>query len=500
MMLPSLAQLELAVPAELEGTLAFFALLVAFALRRRRRILTPVGFVLLSLGLIADALVRSIPRSDWTRWGHAVALTLILWAAVQILVEATQRSLIRGKPHFSTATVDIIKAILYLIVPVLILRFELHLDFRVLGVLSTIPAGGALAGWLLRSEFLRTLVLQSQKAARPGDWVKFDDKVGRIQWTGWRATRILTGANESLHIPNNVLSQRPLLNFSATENFEDQVPIEVGSLQAPWRVEELVLGLLRDIPEVLADPPASIDLCGFRGHQVQYQIRYWLSDYAQRQSVRTMLLRSIWYAARRNSIVISTENRSGTDMDHVGTDTYHAETPSEIDHAERMLAELRGSRLLNGLADEELELLLPYTRIVEFGAGEVIIREGEAGSTFYILVRGRVEVLERDRAGGMRVIRHTDQGSADSFFGEIALLTGETRTTTIRAVTDLEVVEVDREGFAALFRAKPEAASTIAKVGAERMEESRLRSSQASDPAIGTSSWLLSAMRQLFDF
>jgi len=139
-MMPDLAQIELAVPAELEGLLAFFALLIAFALRRRRRALTPIGFILLASGLIADALVRSIPRGEWTRWGHALALTLMLWAAVQVLVEGTHRTLIRGRAHFSTATVDILRAILYLVVPVLILRFDLHLDFRVLGVLSTIPA------------------------------------------------------------------------------------------------------------------------------------------------------------------------------------------------------------------------------------------------------------------------------------------------------------------------------------------------------------------------
>jgi CRP-like cAMP-binding protein len=186
--------------------------------------------------------------------------------------------------------------------------------------------------------------------------------------------------------------------------------------------------------------------------------------------------------------------------DHHGADNDQVETPDGANDAERMLAELRESRLLSGLGEEELELLLPFTRIVEFGARQVIIREGEAGSTFYILLRGSVEVLERDRAGVMRVIRHTDHGSADNFFGEIALLTGEPRTTTIRAVTDLEVVVVDRNGFAALFKAKPEAASMIAKVGAERMAETRLRSAQASDSTTRTSSWLLSAMRQLFDF
>ncbi len=487
--MPTLAQIELAVPAELEGLLAFFALLVAFALRRRKRVLSPVGFVLLSMGLVADALIRSVPRGEWTRWGHALALTLIFWAAVQMLVEGTQRTLVRGRAHFSTATVDILRAILYLTVPILLLRLELHLDFRMLGVLSTVPAGGALVGWLLRSEFLRTLVLQSQKSAKPGDWVRFDDKIGRIQWTGWRSTRILTTGNESLHVPNSVLSQRPLLNFSAGEMVEDQVQIELGSYQPPWRVEEIVLGLLRDSPEILSDPAPSIELSGFRGDEVQYRIHYWIADYADEARVRSRLLRSLWYAARRNSLKIS-------------TDHYHDEAAAadEVFRANRMLGELRRSYLLNGLSEEGLALLMPYTRIVEYGKDDVIIHAGEIGTTFYILLHGQVEVLERDPAGELRVVRRTDDRSPDNFFGEIALLTGQPRTTTIRALTDLEVLEVNRDGFTTLFKAKPEAATTIAEVASKRLEETRARSSQRLHPTITTSHWLLSMMRQLFDF
>jgi CRP-like cAMP-binding protein len=165
-----------------------------------------------------------------------------------------------------------------------------------------------------------------------------------------------------------------------------------------------------------------------------------------------------------------------------------------------VLAELSRFYLLSGLDQEELKLLALSTRIVEFGAGEVIIHEGEVGNTFYVLLRGRVEVLERDGSGQLRVVRQTDERSEDNFFGEIALLTGKPRTTTIRVLTDLEVLEVDRDGFSRLFKAKPAAASTIADVAAKRMEETRLRSSEASHPTTTTSHWLLATMRQLFDF
>jgi CRP-like cAMP-binding protein len=214
-----------------------------------------------------------------------------------------------------------------------------------------------------------------------------------------------------------------------------------------------------------------------------------LADYAEQKSVRARLVRHLWYTARRNSLNISTDHFRNLSA-----------TPGEANHTGRVLTELGRSYLLGGLDEEQLKLLVPSTRIVEFGMGEVVIHDGERGNTFYVLLRGRVEVLERDNLGQLHVVRHTDERSEDNFFGEISLLTGKPRTTTIRALTDLEVLEVDRDGFTRLFKAKPEAASTIADVAAKRLEETRLRSAEALHPTTSTSHWLLATMRQLFDF
>lgn len=89
---------------------------------------------------------------------------------------------------------------------------------------------------------------------------------------------------------------------------------------------------------------------------------------------------------------------------------------------------------------------------MRFGAGEVILRQGEPGSRFYVITAGEAEVLQRGRDGIEKVVATLGPGR---YFGEIALLRGARRTATVRAVTDLNVVSLDRKDFGTLVRVLP---------------------------------------------
>jgi CRP-like cAMP-binding protein len=80
-------------------------------------------------------------------------------------------------------------------------------------------------------------------------------------------------------------------------------------------------------------------------------------------------------------------------------------------------------------------------------------------------------------------------------------MTGEPRTTTVRARTDAELLELSRDGFTELFKAHPETASQIGEVIALRNTERRelLASAPHGDGVYSRSTWLLAKMRSVFD-
>lgn len=78
---------------------------------------------------------------------------------------------------------------------------------------------------------------------------------------------------------------------------------------------------------------------------------------------------------------------------------------------------------------------------VMFSAGDTVISEGDEASTAYVIVSGRCEAYQmRD---GTRV--HLRELGAGDVFGEMAILTGGARTSSIEALTDLELREVSRQ-------------------------------------------------------
>ena len=78
-----------------------------------------------------------------------------------------------------------------------------------------------------------------------------------------------------------------------------------------------------------------------------------------------------------------------------------------------------------------------------YAPGELVIRQGEVGDKFYVVHQGEVSVLV-DRGGGVGNVATLGAGD---FFGEAALLTGEPRNASVRAMTGTELYALDKASF-----------------------------------------------------
>lgn len=101
-----------------------------------------------------------------------------------------------------------------------------------------------------------------------------------------------------------------------------------------------------------------------------------------------------------------------------------------------LLADLPGERLA-GLAERMAREDVP--------PGTAVVREGEPGGRFYVVLSGLLDVSQESR-GRRGVLRPGDH------FGEVALLMGTARTATVRAMTPATVASCDRETFDEFLR------------------------------------------------
>ena len=108
---------------------------------------------------------------------------------------------------------------------------------------------------------------------------------------------------------------------------------------------------------------------------------------------------------------------------------------------------LRGSTVFGNLPDVELLRVATSMRLEQYGAGERIIAEGERGDTAYLIASGEAGVITRDLIGEEVTLRVFKRGDV---FGEVALVEDSPRTATVKALTDVDVLVLDRATFDAL--------------------------------------------------
>ena len=102
--------------------------------------------------------------------------------------------------------------------------------------------------------------------------------------------------------------------------------------------------------------------------------------------------------------------------------------------------------------------IFAVTQRYRFSAGDVVVRQGEASRTLYIVASGELEVIFIDETGEVRPISRIDPLSV---FGEQAFLDGLPRSATVRALTASELHVLTREAFDALAVRYPDLAQKL---------------------------------------
>lgn len=107
------------------------------------------------------------------------------------------------------------------------------------------------------------------------------------------------------------------------------------------------------------------------------------------------------------------------------------------------------------------ELFSNAPDIIKVNAGAALFREGEDGTTLYVLTIGTAEVMI-----GNRVVETLQPGN---IIGEMALVAPAPRAASVIAVTDCEFVEVDDKRFNYLVQQTPFFALKVMRVLSERL-------------------------------
>ena len=106
--------------------------------------------------------------------------------------------------------------------------------------------------------------------------------------------------------------------------------------------------------------------------------------------------------------------------------------------SERLMEVISRIPFFAPLRQAERQLLAENATVHRFSAGELIVHEGDPGRSVYVILDGRVQVFTGDQGG---IERELAVLRAGQFFGEMSLVSGKLRSSSIRAVETTVLVE-----------------------------------------------------------
>jgi CRP-like cAMP-binding protein/Pyruvate/2-oxoacid:ferredoxin oxidoreductase delta subunit len=124
---------------------------------------------------------------------------------------------------------------------------------------------------------------------------------------------------------------------------------------------------------------------------------------------------------------------------------------NEIYRRRGLSGQLARIPLFESIPRSFIDDMAAQAELISFKKDDVVFRQGDPADSFYLLRYGFVKV-ESQSDGKRRVLAYLKEGH---YFGEMALLSEETRSATVSAITRAEMIKIARVGFNELLQAHP---------------------------------------------
>jgi small-conductance mechanosensitive channel/CRP-like cAMP-binding protein len=313
------------------------------------------------------------------------------------------------------------------------------------------------------------LAIQIEKPFRVGDWVQAAEHRGRVVEITWRATKIRTKSGMFVIIPNNVVSKEKMINYSHPSPIQRvEYVVGLGYEVHPNLVKRIARETMADIDGVLSEPAPDVLVSQYADSAINYRCRFWISDFSIADSVQDRFSTLFYYRLKRAGLSVPFPIR---DLRITG----HRDIPETVPETEDdRLAFVERAELFRRLEPVDKQMIADAMEKVTFAANESIIRQGQAGDSMFFIRQGSVRILlaGEDMEHEVTALREGE------YFGEMALLTGETRTATVRAVDDVEVYVLRKEQFRNVLLANRAIAEEISRLIADRRRVLELKSAE----------------------
>jgi small-conductance mechanosensitive channel/CRP-like cAMP-binding protein len=453
------------------------AALALNTLRPVERLRIRAALFLFALSLVGLLLVASLADRGvstdswwylWFRWASLFCLWIAFINVASVFIFEVFLSAMRLKPPRIMR--DLLVALAYVVLGITLLSIP-RVDIS--GIVATSAVLTAVIGLSFQDtlgNMMGGMALQLERAIGIGDWIRIDGQEGVVREIRWRHTSIETRNWDTIVIPNSVLmkSQVTVLGrrAGAPHQHRQWVYFNVDFRYSPGDVIDAVETGLRaePIPNIAGEPLPNCVFMDFKESYGNYAVRYWLTDLSLDDPTNSIVRTRIYFALRRAGIPLSIPAHSI----FMTEDDASRRQRKDSEEVEQRVQALGRVELFNSLTEEERRSLAPQMRYAPFARGEAMTRQGAEAHWLYLMTGGEAEVRVSTDGNLNERVATLNEGDV---FGEMGMMTGEPRSATVVAVTNVECYRLDKDAFHDILQQRPEIAEDISMLLAKRRVE-----------------------------
>ncbi len=407
---------------------------------------------------------------------HAVSVALIIalvLVADQILRRFYWQGYLRQRRNRETPKLvqDIVTILLLAIGVAIALWLEEGTTWG--GIAATGVAVAAGIGIALQPDIqdvFSGLAINFEGSYSIGDWVTVNSPelkepiYGFVSGLSWRSTYVTLENGTRASIPNRSLTTNAVVNHSQPAG-PKRLSVEVSvDVRLPSdRVIDMLHGeAFKAVRQagLSRRPDPEVLVTKISADAVTYEIRFWAEPAnITPSSAKSVVLRALQDVLLQNELPMPVTQIELTQPPDLSSTLGAQEIRDALANA---------NLFRNALNQEQREALAMRCKPVELSRGSVLMHQGDAATSMYVIMEGAISIGIGVRPGEQQEVAISAAGDV---VGEMSLMTGAPRTATVTALTRVRVLEVTKDAISELLSHSPELFERFSRVLAQRQFE-----------------------------
>src|SRR5204862_6699304 len=329
-------------------------------------------------------------HANWERLPILILAALLGYFAARVVNAALFDFVLRLRRRYEAPTLvrNIFTLLAFTILFVITFRF-VYPTYDLGALFTTSALFGVIIGLALQDtlgNFFAGISLHADRPFQVGDVIVVTSNklTGVVESITWRAIKIRTFQNHIVLVSNS-LAAREAIEVSLRDNLNARlVFFSTIYTDSPAKTIHIVREAVRDSDNVSDKITPIVRIRQLGDSSIDWEIKYWLDDYARYNDTDALVRQRVWYALRRNGLTFAFPTRT--------LYLERAVSPRPVTAEDQIADRLSAVDIFSPLSPDELRQLAKATAGHIFAPGETLIRAGDEGSSMFVVHNGRVAV------------------------------------------------------------------------------------------------------------